>query len=78
MFKKEVVWMINHLKQLKNVAGGWRVPVGTDIQNLHLLSGELVRWLKVYEITTLDRYYQDDWNWETVGDSLEDCCSESS
>ncbi|KAI8345234.1 hypothetical protein B0O80DRAFT_474686 [Mortierella sp. GBAus27b] len=78
IFKKEIVWMVDHWKRLRNMGAGQ-----TTIVEQHVTPGEaswrigITPLLHERGISTHGSCTRGHVEWETVCDSLEDCCGES-
>ncbi|KAF9109799.1 hypothetical protein BGX27_007173 [Mortierella sp. AM989] len=73
---RELLWMVNHWKRLKNIAGGWYVSAepATDDQDKYLKNGELKKWLLEQGICTKGCLYVQ-YNAESEERAFhEDCC----
>ncbi|KAF9998074.1 hypothetical protein BGZ79_008236, partial [Entomortierella chlamydospora] len=74
--KKELVWMVNHWKNLNTLTGAWQILSGTaeSVHNNFLWVGKLREWLSDHGIAVTGSWY-DTWDENTwIGADYEDCC----
>ncbi|KAF9355189.1 hypothetical protein BGX26_006869 [Mortierella sp. AD094] len=59
--KKELVWMVDHWKRLKQLMGGWRIAKGTavSVQDKYLWAGELQVWMEQRGVNTKISYREE-------------------
>ncbi|KAF9996746.1 hypothetical protein BGZ80_004264 [Entomortierella chlamydospora] len=77
--EKELVWMVDHWKRLKQLMGGWRIAKGTavSVQDKYLWAGKLQEWMEQRGVSTKFCYREEYVLRDQTKVKFEDYCGSS-